>query len=229
MGLMIMNKLLVVDDKLDIKEGIYDLVFENDCKVKIKGNVEAETFVKNDNNLEFDLEESGKFKFKMVLSLNKDANITFNLNSESFLEFDILIINNGHNKYVININMLGNNGKAVVNAHAINKDSDGILDLICNGYIKKKTINNDLKENLRGLILNSDTIYIRPNMFVDTNEVVANHLVTVSSFNPEELFYLTSRGLNLLSAKKLLASSFIMKYVPEAYQDLVKMEVINNE
>ena len=66
-------------------------------------------------------------------------------------------------------------------------------------------------------------------MFVKTSEVLANHKVTISSYNLQELFYLTTHGLNLKTAQELLLESFTVKFMPNIFQDKIKMEVINNE
>ncbi len=229
MGKMKMNKLLVEEDKLDISKGLYNVNFKKNSTIKISGEVTIESIIDSNVSLEFNLDNQTILKCSLVIYLQKNAKITFNLNDSSSLEFNLLIINEKNNKYEINVNMLGNNSRSLVKMHAINKGEKDLLDVICNGYVKDKTINNDLKEDLKGLVLYNDTIYIRPNMLIDTNEVTANHLVAISSFNLEELFYLTSRGLDLSSAKELLATSFIMRLVPDSCQNRVKMEVINNE
>jgi len=66
-------------------------------------------------------------------------------------------------------------------------------------------------------------------MDVKTNEVIANHLVTIGSFNKDELFYLNSQGLSNDLAKNLLLRSFISNILNENIKEQLKMEVINYE
>ena len=66
-------------------------------------------------------------------------------------------------------------------------------------------------------------------MDVKTNEVIANHLVTIGSFNKDELFYLNTRGLSKNKSEELLTKSFICNILNEDLKNRIKMEVINYE
>ena len=66
-------------------------------------------------------------------------------------------------------------------------------------------------------------------MKVNTNEVMANHLVTIGAFNRDELFYLNSKGLSDESAKNILIHSFISGILNMEMKELIPMEVIKFE
>ncbi len=120
--------------------------------------------------------------------------------------------------------MPNNGAYANIKVRVINILSNSNINLVVNGKILEATRDNELIEDLKGLIINeNDMIKISPNMMVDTNEVLANHLVTIGSFNKEELFYLTMRGLSLSSAKELLKKAFLTN-IMSAYEK-EKMEV----
>ena len=70
---------------------------------------------------------------------------------------------------------------------------------------------------------NNDTIKISPIMIVDTNEVLANHLVTIGNFNAEELFYLESLGLSEKMAKDMLIESFMKQNMSEVELEFLKL------
>ncbi len=223
-----MNKLILAEDKV-IKDGEYEIIWDKKLNIDCRGNLKLCNYSKEDHTINISLTDNSEVNFDKVSIINKDLTLTFNLNNNSHLEFNYLIINEGNNTVTININMLENNNKAKIKIRCINKNKDNSLNVICNGYVNKSSKDNELTEDLKGLILNADLIKISPNIYVDTNEVLANHLVTIGSFNPEELFYLTSNGLSIPSAKKLLLESFTTNFITEEFKERILLEVKNIE
>lgn len=50
---------------------------------------------------------------------------------------------------------------------------------------------------------------VRPQLEIETNDVKASHAASVSPVDPEQIFYLQSRGLNHTEAQKLIVAGFI--------------------
>jgi len=50
---------------------------------------------------------------------------------------------------------------------------------------------------------------VRPQLEIETNDVRASHAATISPLDPEQLFYLQSRGLNYVQAQKLIVKGFL--------------------
>ena len=46
-------------------------------------------------------------------------------------------------------------------------------------------------------------------MCISTNDIVANHFVTISSYDTDSLFYLQSKGLTEEKAKNLIKKSYL--------------------
>ena len=69
--------------------------------------------------------------------------------------------------------------------------------------------------NERGIILSKDAhIDALPDMSIDySDQVSATHSAATAPINKEALFYLTSRGLEEKTARKLFVTSFITKYL----------------
>jgi Fe-S cluster assembly protein SufD len=67
----------------------------------------------------------------------------------------------------------------------------------------------------RGILLSKDAhVDALPDMSIDySNEVKATHSASTSPIDPEDLFYLTSRGIDEEKARKLFVTAFISKYV----------------
>lgn len=204
-----MNRLLVVEDK-KITSGEYNLELNENVVINIEGNVILHDINNINKEFNIELEDNSNLDLYLIKKSECDYNISFSLLNNVKLNLNMLILNNNKNKVTVNINMLGNSSKAILDIRGMNIDNDSNLDIICNGYVKKNTKDNELIENLKGLIKNeNDTIKISPVMKIDTNEVSANHLVTIGSFNKEELFYLESLGLDKDNAQNMLTNSFL--------------------
>lgn len=205
----IMNKLLVVEDK-KLNSGEFNLKFFKDVSLNIQGEVIIHDINSKNKDLALEVSDNSSLALYQVKKINADYSIHIKLLENAKFTLNMLIINDGKNKVIIDIEMPENGACSSVNVRAINTKDDDNLDIVCNGYINKDTKDNELLENLKGLIVNDgDSIKISPIMVVDTNEVIANHLVTIGSFNEEELFYLEALGLSEDMAKKILTQSFL--------------------
>ena len=64
--------------------------------------------------------------------------------------------------------------------------------------------------DIRVLILDSNSrADVRPQLEIETNDVKASHAATIGPIDPEQLFYLQSRGLNYAQAQKLVVAGFL--------------------
>ena len=203
-----MNNILMVEDVKNIKEDRLELKFTGNATLNIENEVTIFNIDEENKSILVNLASNSNLKFEKVNYLTADATLEFNLKDNCKLDLNLLVINENINTLTLNINMLGNNGVASIQVRALNKNKNSKLNLICNGYIKEATKDNELTEDLKGLIQNTDEIKISPNMYVKTSEVIANHKVALTSFNKETLFYLNSRTLSLKQAQKLILKSF---------------------
>ncbi len=229
MGLKKMNKLLLVENINKISTGTYELEYNKDSNIELNGDISLFNYDTKNYNLNINLLDNTILKGDFVSIAQKDFNLTLNINNNNQVLLNYLIINEGQNKINITLNITGNSSYINIIVRVINKTKDSNADIICDGIIKENTHDNELLQDLKGLITNNDTIKISPNMLINTNEVLANHKVTISSYNPTELFYLTSKGLSLKLAKKLILSSFITSFINEIYHEKIKTEVKINE
>ena len=65
---------------------------------------------------------------------------------------------------------------------------------------------------------------IKPNLFIDENDVVANHSALIGTFKDDEIFYLMSRGLDKKDAENLLTKGFLLKgvtYYKEVLENII--------
>ncbi|MDE5539725.1 MAG: SufD family Fe-S cluster assembly protein, partial [Bacilli bacterium] len=220
-----MNKLLLVEDIKELRAGEYDISYNQDTQLKVTGKTIMSNIDKNNCSLDIELASDAEVFLDKVNVITKDMHINIKMNQNSHLVLNWVIINDGNNKVVLDINMLGNNNKAEVHVRVINKNIDDSADVICNGMVCAGTIDNELLEDLKGLLMNDNTIKISPNMNVGTNETMANHLVTIGPLSREELFYLMSRGMSKKQARALMRDSFACSLVNENLKEQIKMEV----
>ena len=213
-----MNKLLVVEGKLD-----------NLNNARISENTKAHAYITDENNITVTIDENVVFRIDMINVLKKDLKININLAHNSKLYWNQLLLNTGDNKIDVTVSLLGNNCKSFLKIRGINETKESKLNLVCDGIIKDGTIDTELIEDLKGLILNEDTIKISPNMIVNTSEVMANHFVTIGPINEEELFYLMSKGLSEELARKLIKKAFMESILSEELKNIWNKEVNSDE
>lgn len=220
-----MNNILLAEDINELNEGSYSFSYHKNIILNVRDKVFLSNYSNDNYDIEINIEDKGEISLDKVNILNKDMNVVINITNNSSLKFNWLIINNGNNKVHLTINILGNNSNVEVHLRTINKNNESNLDIICDGVIKSKTKDNVFLEDLKGLVLNNSIIKISPNMLVGSNEVLANHLVTIGYLDSNMLFYLKSRGLSEKLASKLLLRSFICSLMNDNLKKLIEMEV----
>jgi len=200
-----MNKLLLVED---IKDGDYELNYQKNTILNITNKVNLNDY-NNNYNLKINIDNKSILNIDKVSLINKDLNVIINIKDDTIFNLNWVIINTGKNKVHLEVNMTGNNSNAKARVRIINKTNDSNLDFVINGVIAKKTYDNELLEDIKGLIIGNDTIKISPNMDVFTSEVMANHFVTIGTIPSSDLFYLESKGLSQARAEQLILEGFL--------------------
>jgi len=211
-----MNKLLV-SDIIDLNTGDYILECINKkININIKGEVTL--YLKNQmlNELNIKIADNSIlniYQFNNKMESNLIVNI--NQNNNSKLNYNQSIINELENNLIINNYIKGNNNESKINIRNICEDNE--RKIIVNVEIEKDTINNIALEDLKG-INNGGFIHIEPNIVCLSNDVIANHLTTIGSFDQEVLHYLMSKGITLNIAKILLKKGFIYSNMNEYFK-----------
>ena len=76
-------------------------------------------------------------------------------------------------------------------------------------FVEKECIDTDAKQLLRGLQLSPKSkINLSPELQILADDVKCAHGATIGQINDDELFYLESRGIDKITAKKMLLESF---------------------
>ena len=173
-----MNKIKKKDDYIVLDKSNINSIEDNGCYI----------FDKNmfTDNITIDVPDGYHLEFYLINYEGRKLDVTFNQNNDSSLIFNFSIINNDKSNYKVINNVLGSNNKTIIKGRIYNNVNADTTCLI-SGDINKGTINNDYTEDVRGLNLHSNNLVIKPNLIVSTNEVVANHMVTIGNFDKNKI------------------------------------------
>lgn len=81
--------------------------------------------------------------------------------------------------------------------------------------LAQKTESYQLNNNL--LLSDDAAAYSKPNLEIFADDVKASHGATIGQLDPEEIFYLRSRGFTLSEAEKWLANGFKKELIDKAH------------
>ena len=211
-----MNTIEVNDSKLSLKDEICKLDYKkSEVELEINGNVsiydinsddiELNIKVNKDSNLIYYMYSDNEFKNKVITIDNyKNSSVRFNYS----------FINDKDSKLAINNNLLEDNINSDIKVRGVAK-KDSNITITSNGYVKKDTKDSIFNEDLRGLNLDEGIVKIYPDMFIDTNEVIANHNSTIGNISSDYMFYLNTKGIDNRNAKKLIVNGFINSILDE--------------
>lgn len=227
-----LNKLIIEDDCITIKEnGKYTFEIDNledyFLNIKILNGITAEIYEintsKNCNlNYKYELEENSHLiinKLYDALNINEFDNINLNGTSASAV-FNLKVISKTPNKFIVNTYHNVCNTVSNINAKGVSIDNGNITfdisSYIENG-IKGCTVNQ-----LNYIVpLNNAKNIIKPNLYIEEEDVIANHSAYIGKFDEEIIFYLETRGLSEEEAVNLLIKGFLNG------ENEKQMEIIN--
>ena len=188
--------------RLDINTEKLDLIVKNNVCIydynKTK-NLQLNIKVLDNSDLTYYMFSDNCFESKKIKIDNLNKSKT---------NFNYSFINNKDCNLEINNNILENDINSVIRVRAV-ANSDALIKIDSNGYVLKDTLDNEFNEDLRGLNTDQGNIKINPNMFIDSNDVIANHNSTIGNIENDYLFYLNSKGINNNDAKSLIVNGFI--------------------
>ncbi len=191
------------DNRLDVTIDINDKVTLNlyEYKKGDKGKVRC-TFNIGEKSI-VNIEKFGEVKNikEMIITNLNGSGATFNYNFKSICcekeTYDFVIRHNCL-KTVSNIK---NNAVNIL---------DGKISFQVSSYVPNKMKECVVNQYNRIINLTDNKCEIRPNLYIDEYDVVANHSALIGGFNTDEIFYLQSRGLSKEEANKLLITGFLL-------------------
>lgn len=129
----------------------------------------------------------------------KGATIDYNFKSMSFSKciYDMVVNHDAPNT----ISNIKNN--------AVNLE-EGKVNFQVSGYVDNKIKGCVINQTNRIINLTNNKCEIRPNLYINEYDTIANHSALIGGFSKDELFYLQSRGINEVNANKLLIHGFLV-------------------
>jgi len=192
----------------------------------VKGEVYINEIITNEElNLVINILDHASLVYNRIGIVRNNTKLIINQNNNTKLYFKESFVADNNSLLKIENNILGNNNISEITVRTIAKDSNILVDATLN--VNSGTENNVVKEDLRGLEKEEGKITIIPNMLVSSENVEANHNVTISSVREDELFYLTTKGLSEDSAKDLLEKGFLINIFNDENIKIKLKEIIN--
>jgi Fe-S cluster assembly protein SufD len=172
--------------------------------------------IKNSNNINLvvslNINQKYYVQAKQNLNINlvdtSDKNTTTNLNI--FLEeyascnLNIYSLSDGFHK---NIKVcIHHSSSSTSNTVAkVFVANHGLVRLDLTNKTPKNMIKITQNQSIDGVLFDENSqINVTPSMLIDTNVVKASHAVNIGNINPEQLFYLMSRGLSKTKATMMI-------------------------
>jgi Fe-S cluster assembly scaffold protein SufB len=190
----------------DVVLGVNEIVNGCSAKVRTKYSIGRNSSV---NVFRFNNIDSIKEYFICNLD-GEGASINYNLKTISINpeNYDFLIYHNFKNTNS-NINT---NGVSI---------KDGSILFNVSSFIPKNITGCVASQDNRIINLNDNECIIKPNLYIDCDDVIANHSAWVGSFSDDDLFYLQSRGINRDDATRLLIKGFLTSNMSSEMCDLI--------
>lgn len=200
-----------------------DLIIESltsDVKIDFCFNVlEGVSFnlfeIKNDGDYKYQykyyLEKDSKLNIQKINDVNKIKEMNMiNLNGEKAeVNFYLKTVCKKKEKYNF---LVYHNAKKTVSNIVNNGVNilDGELEFNVSSFIPKGIKKCDASQSNRIINLVKKKCTIKPNLFIDEEDVSAEHSAYIGNFSYDDIFYLMSRGIDKSSAVNLLIKGFLM-------------------
>lgn len=137
-----------------------------------------------------------------------------------------LATNNDDKCVDISINHLSANTTSLINNYGVTRDTS---KLIFTGICKifKGSKQSKANQNAKIMVFDEKSKGIcKPILKIDDNDILASHAAVVGKISDDQLFYITSRGIDIDSAKKLVTFGYL-KPILEGFDDTNKQLISN--
>ncbi len=204
-----------------LKDTALMIEYNSDAKIDFKINV-----MKNINFNIYIVKTDGKYKvsYKYLIDQNSNVNIYKIYDAKEVKEMDIIYLNGQEAKVNYLLKTISTDKEKYdimvyhnapnTESHIINNGvniKDGSLKFNVSSFVPKNNIDCVLAQSNRIINLTNHKCEIRPNLFIDENDVAASHSAHIGKCNENEIFYLMSRGITAKEAENLIIKGFLLK------------------
>lgn len=211
------NNILVSGGVLDLEKYMTssDFIIKGDTVINAVN-------LHNNMHLKIKLEKDASLILNVFdYAIDLEANIEIEAYDNSSFKINSSFIS--EEKYELNIDakLYGDLVFGEVDVRGIN-ESDSTVKVVMNGTVAGKTTGCVLNEYAHILNKSENSNVLIPNLVVNTNEVEANHGVSIGGIDEDEMFYLMSKGISKATAKKLIEDGFILSIMPDDIKERIK-------
>ncbi len=200
-----MNNILLDSAKCFSKEGTFKLELDKDTTISVESdNVKLYLVTKNNIKVDFNILNS-----TTIYNITRES-ITVNINIYNNAKLDFYEMTVTDKKITNEVNVYHKNKETTSNVtcHGISYGK-GDLKFSVNGYIKKGMIGSVCNQSSRIINLDDGKSSIKPNLFIDEFDSIANHSAYTGPFDEKLLFYLETKGISKKESFNLLLNGFM--------------------
>lgn len=234
-----MNKIIVNNGKMSDCNNEYYLIDKNCITFKKSGTYFLEYIDCTCFDLTFELLNDITVSLSEISFSNKiSVNNKYIIHDRSFLTINkfynndlvsekILIDLNGNNSridynfsniclsdenYIIDIKHNAKNTVSNISNKSVSLNNSN-LNFIINSYVSSEMIRSVLNQETRIITFGDSNAKVSPNMFIDTDDVVASHGSFIGTIRDDIIFYLMSRGISYNDALKLVIKGYLFSNI----------------
>lgn len=210
-----MNKMIVTKDNqkkhITIKENkTYEWVGnQKENIIEVKAGVKAKIILLEEEKTTSYIYQLGKESKLEVCHILLDSNtkITVNLEEKSEITYHVAETSTKNTKVEETIHHASSDTISNFYNHALSKHAT--CQFVVNGIVPKNSKGCICNQENKIICMEEGKGEIRPNLYIDNYDVVANHSAFIGKFNKDDLFYLETRGLSLENSYRLLIKGFL--------------------
>lgn len=171
--------------------------YRNGVQTKIQYKIYLNENSKMNVDKFYDVESIKEMNIINLNGINANYNHKFKTICKSSEKYDTIVYHNNKNT----ISNIINNGINI---------QEGTLCFDISSFIPKGKTQCNANQSSRIINLTDNICSIKPNLFIDEYDVIANHSAHIGKLNKEEMFYLMSRGITKEDATNLLIKGFLL-------------------
>lgn len=202
--------------KLEIYINILPNVKANIYEIKKQGNYKLQYKYYLEENSEINV-----YKFNHASLLKEMSIVNLNGAYATFIQ-TLKTISYDKNKYDLMIYHNASKSQSFIKNDGVNI-LNGEITFNVSSFVPNKIKGCTLNQQTNIINLTNNKCTIKPNLFIDEDDVIASHGALVRQFSKEEMFYLQSRGLSEKEAKKILIKGFLFEDMPLYQEEMEKI------
>lgn len=165
-----------------------------------------------------------------IVNSNITENVTFNLQGKrSTLKYYLasLSTHDYQKNAIIYTHHLAPATESYIKTYSIAKDNS-LQTLKCTSHIEKTMSKSEAHQELRLLVFDKTSKAISdPILLIDENDIKASHANAVGMLDPDQIFYLQTRGLTVNQARKLICMGYFKNVIDAIEDETLQKKIID--